>query len=235
MSDIGSMRIILQGLGTAKEIARLFGFLESVEIKVDKLIQVELKAAINHLRDAEGSDTNEERITLLRDARRSFERAAHLEKGSNQAIALLGLSCCHAWLGDKKNSTRTLSRILDIDPVNPVHLVLSSIEDGNSKDGSTMTSLLFIALLVGVLLMMGIAIIATINGSTIDNKGAISLLWIAFVVIAFSLISRINIKKDYSHVANSSVERDPEGRAIKEIQLAISDYLQKPIPWMQKV
>ncbi len=121
MPELISLGTILSGTGAivkatelASKIAQLLGLVDSIDSKIDKLIEVHLKAGMSALEAAR--DSGEEQITLLRKARDEFLQAIHLEKSYRLALAFLGLACCHSWLGDKRNSEKALAQILQITP-----------------------------------------------------------------------------------------------------------------------
>ena len=224
MADIGTLRIILQGVGTAREIAQLLGLIESANVKLDKLIQVNLNAGMTNLRDAADFDSNEERITLLREARNNLQKAAHLEKGSRKAIALLGLSCCHAWLGDKRNSLKVLHKILEINPVK-TYMVVGAALGAAQRNEVPQTSFLEYIIVSGGL---GAIFLIFVDLDKVEWYQLIR------VSLAFILITNFYfiLRKRYKRTAVEFVDMGSEGRTIKEIQLLVSGCLDKPVPWM---
>ncbi|MGO8955248.1 MAG: BRcat domain-containing protein [Rhodomicrobium sp.] len=225
MADIGTLRIILQGVGTAREIAQLLGLIESANVKLDKLIQVNLNAGMTNLRDAADSDSGEERITLLREARNNLQKAVHLENGSRKAIALLGLSCCHAWLGDKRNSLKSLNNILEINPIKTYRVIGKAINAAYKDDAPT-TSLRE-TLVIFVPIIITLLIIANQFPATNPRVWLI----IGFPVIILVKLY-LNLRRRYKKHSAESVDTESDGRAIKEIQLLVSGYLDKPVPWL---
>jgi hypothetical protein len=121
MTDV--LGAVFKGVDTAKGVAQLFGLLESIDVKIDKLLQVELKAGLSTLKAATNSESVAEQKILLWDARNFFQKAVYLEDDSKKAIAMLGLFCCYRWLGDEKNSVEALDTILEIQPVTKVRLI----------------------------------------------------------------------------------------------------------------
>ena len=113
--------LIFTTLGVAKSVAEFAGILDSIEAKVDRLVQSELNAGLRTLEQA-GRATAEQG-SLLREARACFNRAVSLEMGYRRVVALLGLSLCHHWLGDEPNCTRVLEEILEISPVTTLKLI----------------------------------------------------------------------------------------------------------------
>jgi hypothetical protein len=104
-----------------KTTAELIGLLESIESKVDRLMDVEFKTGHDLLDQANRAEDLEEKKALYREARIAFSKAASTAKDSQDGIHLLrrGLSrlgiwhCCNA-LGDNKNSEKALEQILEI-------------------------------------------------------------------------------------------------------------------------
>ena len=226
MVDLVTLRTVLQGAGTTKDIAKFLGLIESVDTKVDKLLEVDLKAGLSQLKDAEGSLTEDERKTLLRDARCSFERASHLEKGANQVVALLGLSCCHAWLGDVRNSARALERILHVEPIKQYRVIKQAFINTNNNSSAGIAA--FIAIIIAIVLII---INKIFNFWTLDWH-LLFLLLFSFIV-AIMVSAKIIHHNDRKRLAFEALDAYPEGKAIKQVQLAVSKHLQKPIAWIE--
>ena len=74
--DIG---LVFSALGLAKSVAEFAGILDSVEAKIDRLVQSELNAGLRALEQA--AHATSEQASLLREARGFFNRAVSLEKG----------------------------------------------------------------------------------------------------------------------------------------------------------
>ena len=100
------------GKGT-KAIGNYFGIIDSLEIKIGKLVDSELDAALRAMRQASNS-TNEAQ-TLLREARSKLNKAVHLEKEERLVSAYLGLALCHYQLGDVNNSQQTLIEFSELE------------------------------------------------------------------------------------------------------------------------
>jgi len=101
---------VVQGLNQLKTFADTISkYTGLVEDKLDKLAHSELNAAIRYLNDA--IDSEAERVSLIRDARRSFTKAISLEKDRRLADAYLGLALCHVFLGDCRNARNALSEL----------------------------------------------------------------------------------------------------------------------------
>ena len=122
--DIG---LIFTALGVAKSVAEFAGILDSIEAKVDRLVQSELNAGLRALEQA--AHATSEQVSLLREARGCFNRAVSLEIGYRRVVALVGLSLCHHWLNDKPNCTRALEEVLEINPVTTLKLAIAAGRD----------------------------------------------------------------------------------------------------------
>lgn len=90
----------------SKAIGSYLGLVDSLEIKIKKLIQSELNSGIMALRQAQNSDAETE--SLLREARSRFNKAIYLEKEERLVAAYLGLALCHYQLKDINNAANTL-------------------------------------------------------------------------------------------------------------------------------
>ncbi len=118
-----SFSSVLKGFDIGTKIANFLSIMKSTEAKLDKLIQVELKAGASHLLNAVKIVSDLEQKELVREARNCFQKAVYLEKGSkNEAIALIGLACCYHWLGEEKAGNTCLDQILQINPITPARV-----------------------------------------------------------------------------------------------------------------
>jgi hypothetical protein len=100
--------------GLAQSVARLLGIVQSLEAKVDRLISSELNAGYRNLEQAYISQN--ETLTLLREARNSFSKAIDLETGLRQGLALIGLALCHYHLDDDNNYQAALEELVSLPP-----------------------------------------------------------------------------------------------------------------------
>lgn len=116
--------VIFTAIEVAQSIAEFAGILDSVEAKVNRLVQSELNAGLRTLEQAALGTS--EQVSLLREARGCFNKAVTLEMGYRRVVALLGLSLCHHWLGDKPNCTRALEEILEINPVTTLKVITAA-------------------------------------------------------------------------------------------------------------
>ena len=94
----------------ASSIAALTGIIDSVDAKIDRLSQADLSAALRSLEQA--SISEQEKDSLLREARSSFNRAIGLEKNFRKAVTYLGLSLVHYHLKDNTNHQQALEKLL---------------------------------------------------------------------------------------------------------------------------
>ena len=107
-----SLGLMVEGKSLAKSIAELLGLLESIDSKVDRLIESELKTGILELQQAANSDT--ECIELLRSARQRFNKAISLETGYKLCLSHVGVAICHSYLDDHTNAKRALEDAISI-------------------------------------------------------------------------------------------------------------------------
>ena len=107
-----NIALIFEAANFAKSVAEFTGLIESLESKVDKLIQSELTAGLKNLEQAMYS-TNQQ-VSLLQEARNCFNKATGLEKGYRQGVAYLGLAVCHYHLKDTANYQKTLEELLTV-------------------------------------------------------------------------------------------------------------------------
>jgi hypothetical protein len=101
-----SLGLLTEGISLAKSIAELLGILESIDSKVDRLMESELKTGMLELQQAVNSDT--ERVELLRSARQRFNKAITLETGYKLSLSYVGLAVCHSHLKDRANTRKAL-------------------------------------------------------------------------------------------------------------------------------
>ncbi|OYE01930.1 hypothetical protein [Nostoc sp. 'Peltigera membranacea cyanobiont' 232] len=86
------------------KLAKALKLTESIESRLDCLIQVEFNAARKTLLEAcNSSSSDEQKSVLINDARKSFTKATDLEKGERLFYAYLGLAICHYLLDDINN------------------------------------------------------------------------------------------------------------------------------------
>lgn len=108
--DIAS---IFKGISLAKGIAAYVGILEnSTQVKLDRLAASEFEAGVRALEQAQ--KTQNEKRSLLQEARSRFNKAIGLEKNVRKAYAFLGLAICHQYLNDTENSYEALKEILNL-------------------------------------------------------------------------------------------------------------------------
>jgi hypothetical protein len=131
--------LIFEAANVAKSVAEFTGLIESLESKVDKLIQSELTAGLRNLEQAMYS-TNQQ-VSLLQEARNCFNRAAGLEKGYRQGVAYLGLAVCHYHLKDTANYQKTLEDLLTVNAEMNTALTVLTVADEVDEVTSPMLGL----------------------------------------------------------------------------------------------
>ncbi len=130
----------------SKAIGNYFGIIDSLEIKIGKLINSELDAALRAMRQASNSDR--ETQALLREARSKLNKAIYLEKEERLVLAYLGLALCHYQLGDINNSQQTLIEFSELEISLTVKRKVASYIKGEygaiqSDLASSMSNILF--------------------------------------------------------------------------------------------
>jgi hypothetical protein len=86
------------------KISKALGLIESIESKLDCLMQVEFNAAWKTLIQAcNSSALPQQRDILINDARNGFTKATCSQKGEKLFSAYLGLAICHYLLDDMNN------------------------------------------------------------------------------------------------------------------------------------
>ena len=93
-------------INSAKSIGDFFNIIESVDVKINKLIKSELNAGLESLRQAQISSC--EKTSLLREARFSLNKAIHLEKQDRLFTTYIALAFCHYHLQDIPNTKAKL-------------------------------------------------------------------------------------------------------------------------------
>lgn len=91
-----------------QNISQFIGFAESKDTAITSLVESPYKAAGMALLQAQNSSIADERLSLLRDARRSYTQAITLEKKEKLALSYVGLALCHHLLGDDRNCENTM-------------------------------------------------------------------------------------------------------------------------------
>jgi hypothetical protein len=109
--DIG---LIFSAAGAAKSVAELLKIIDSMEAKLDRLVQSELNSGLRNIDQASRSEG--EQVHLLREARNCFNRAVGLETGYRKGMSLIGCAMCHHLLGDEANCRRSLEELVELPP-----------------------------------------------------------------------------------------------------------------------
>ncbi len=126
-----SLGLLVEGMTLAKSIAELFGVLETIDSKVDRLMESELKTGMLELQQAAISNT--ESVELLRSARQRFNKAITLESGYKQCLSYVGAAVCHYHLNDHQNARKALENAIAIETdINTKEWFLTSLTDGYS-------------------------------------------------------------------------------------------------------
>lgn len=111
-----TISVIFGGANASRSLAGAIGLIESGAAKLDRLSRAPLESAHRNLEQARDA-IEEERPSLLREARGQFNKAVSVEsKPMRQAKALLGLATCHHLLQDHHNCETALLEVLSIVP-----------------------------------------------------------------------------------------------------------------------
>jgi len=106
--EIATVSAIFGIARNTKSIAGMLGLVESIDSKINSLMQSKLGAALRSLEQARDTSSEMQREPLLQDARRFFNEALSLEKNERLIVAQLGLAFCHFALGDWNNGLAAL-------------------------------------------------------------------------------------------------------------------------------
>ncbi|MBD2457287.1 hypothetical protein H6G80_24825 [Nostoc sp. FACHB-87] len=97
------------------KFAKVLKLIESIESKLDILLQVEFNAAWKTLiQGCNSSSSYEQQLFLINDARNGFTKATCIEKCERLFYAYLGLAICHYLLDDLNNVKICLIEIAKI-------------------------------------------------------------------------------------------------------------------------
>ena len=212
--DIG---LIFGALGVAKSVAEFAGILDSVESKIDRLVQSELSAGLRALEQA--GHANSEEVSLLREARGCFNKAVGLETGYRRVVALLGLSLCHHWLGEMPNSKKSLEELLEINPVTTLKLAIAA---GRSefREYSPLTMLNQMKQRVRA-------------GN--ESSREFADFWRKHPLVKYgALVFSARARKEYHRLlVLDAVDSSEEATAIRRIQESVSGHIGMPVPWLK--
>lgn len=99
---------IVGTFNTAKKLLECIGLLESIDSKINKLIQCELNTGIEYLEKAANSNKKDSQKHFLRTAELCFTKAKSLEKNERLCIAHIGVVICLYYLGERQNTINKL-------------------------------------------------------------------------------------------------------------------------------
>jgi hypothetical protein len=214
------IRLMFTAIGVAKSAAEFAGILDSIEAKIDRLVQSELNAGLRALEQA--AHGSSEQVSLLREARGCFNKAVSLEMGYRRVVALLGLSLCHHWLDDKTNCTRTLEEILEIDPVAVLKLVIAGLKE--IYNPFTISKQMKEVKQIKEEIAAGKGLIES-SQSLFDRHPMIK-----YGKLIFSGRARKEIKRA---LVLDAVDMSEEATAIRRIQESVSRHVGRPVSWLQ--
>ena len=145
----------------------------------------------------------------------------HLNVQRGEVVALMGLSLCHHWLGDKPNCTRTLEEILKIDPVTTLKLAIAGLRDLYGAKEFRMYNPFAISKWIKQYKQPTQEDVMGFFGKSPLIK---------YGKLIFSDRARKEFKRE---LILDAVNMSEEATAIRRIQESVSLYLRKPIPWLQ--
>lgn len=100
--------------GLIIKISEYFGLIQGVDTKVTKLLHQSFNSAKSNLEFALTA-SGQNQIDYIKQAKDEFIRAISVEENENKILALVGLSMCQCFLGDKINAENTMKRIKTIE------------------------------------------------------------------------------------------------------------------------
>jgi hypothetical protein len=219
---------IFTAIDVAKSVAELAGIIESIDAKIDRLIQSELNAGLRALEQA--AYGTPEQVELLREARGCFNKAAGVELGYRKVLALLGLSMSHFHLGDKPNCTRALEEILTINPVTTLKLITAAGQRGirNSiRESNPFT-----------LWKRMKEMEEKVKEDVASGKGLIERIIrtddfeMNYGMLAFSGRARKAYKRK---LVLDAISMSQDASAIWRVQESVAELVGTPIPWLQEL
>lgn len=98
-----SISLLTQGFNSTIKIAESTGFIESLNVKIDKLINTELNSGIKHLENSERAGDIERKKYFVDKAYECFTNAISLEKNERLCLAYLGYIYCLGCMNEREN------------------------------------------------------------------------------------------------------------------------------------
>jgi len=97
-----SISLLTQGFNSSIKIAELTGFIESLNVKIDRLINTELNSGIKQLQNSERAEP-ERKIFFVDEAYKCLTKALSLEKNERLCLAYLGYIYCLGCMNEREN------------------------------------------------------------------------------------------------------------------------------------
>ncbi|GGA25520.1 hypothetical protein [Okeania sp. KiyG1] len=98
-----SISLLAQGFNSGIKIAEITGFIESSNVKIDKLINTELNSGIRDLQNSERTYDIERKFFFVGEAYKCFRNALSMEKNERLCLAYVGYIYCLACMNDREN------------------------------------------------------------------------------------------------------------------------------------
>lgn len=122
------------GVDISVKIAKALKLIESIESKLDLLMQVEFNAAWKTLVEAcNSSSCDQQQSVLINYARAGFTKATCIEKGERLLYAHLGLAICYYLLKDLNNVRTALIGVTKISVYKEVYQQETNLRFGFNK------------------------------------------------------------------------------------------------------
>lgn len=215
----------------ANKIGQLLGMIDTISGKLDKLMQTPLNAGMRMLDAASNSEIRADQVDQLQHARVEFQKAVGLEKSYRLALALLGVACCHSWLGSgQRNVDSALHQILEIDGSPPIGEV---VQAHNKKDSNW--DMLGAAIGTGAVLF--------VFTEVFPIPGVIAATVALFLGggpgMFLAKFLRLGIKKAVEDPKDWHTDILPlvlaaggDSSKLVRIQMIVAEHLNRPIPWL---
>ncbi|MDY7007546.1 MAG: hypothetical protein SWX82_27340 [Cyanobacteriota bacterium] len=98
-----NISLLTQGFNAGLKIAELTGFIESSNVKIDKLINTELNSGLQDLQNSERAGNFERKKFFVDEAYKCFTNALKMEKNERLFWAYLGYIYCLGCMNEREN------------------------------------------------------------------------------------------------------------------------------------
>jgi hypothetical protein len=108
--------LLFKASSVIKGAAGMLGFIESVDQKIDQLVQNDFNTGVRYFNEIAYSKN--ETIFLLREGANKFRSALNFEEGERKALSYICLAFCQYHLGEIENAKNTLKELENYNYVN---------------------------------------------------------------------------------------------------------------------